>query len=69
MKFALTGTSSVIGAYLVKGLQKLGYELFCFSRDPVARNDIFFDIEKPEIIEHDCKNWLELSTKMERDQE
>jgi len=60
MKIAVTGTSSGIGAYLVERLEELGHEVFNFTRNPVGKNDRFFDIEKPENMKHDCNTLIHL---------
>jgi len=60
MKIAVTGTSSGIGAHLVKRLEELGHEVFNFTRNPVGKNDRFFDIEKPENMKHDCNTLIHL---------
>jgi nucleoside-diphosphate-sugar epimerase len=60
MKIAVTGTSSGIGAYLVKRLEELGHEVFYFTRNPAGENDVLFDIEKPKNIEHDCNTLIHL---------
>ena len=60
MKIAVTGTSSGIGAYLVQRLEELGHEVIYFTRNPAGQNDILFDIEKPENMEHDCDTLIHL---------
>jgi len=60
MKIAVTGTSSGIGAYLAQRFEALGYEVLNFTRDPKEKSDRFFDIERPEKIEHDCNALIHL---------
>jgi nucleoside-diphosphate-sugar epimerase len=54
MKIAVTGATSEIGIYLVKRFEELGHEVLTFTRNPRSENDIYFDIEKPEVISHEC---------------
>jgi nucleoside-diphosphate-sugar epimerase len=54
MKIALTGSSSVIGVYLLERFEALGHEVIKFTRRPANINDRYFDIENPENLTHDC---------------
>ncbi len=55
MKIAVTGGTSEIGSYLIKRLEAVGHEVLILTRNPKSENDIYFDIEKPEVISHDCE--------------
>jgi nucleoside-diphosphate-sugar epimerase len=60
MKIAMTGGSSGIGTYLIHRFEKLGHEVVNLTRCPKNGNDQLFDINNPEIINHNCEVLIHL---------
>lgn len=61
MIIAVTGASSGIGNYLIHELEDLGHVVLKLSRNPVGKNDIYFDVDYPQKIRLECDLLIHLA--------